>query len=83
MGGGAGLGLAESLGMSEIGNTSGDVGLNQEPHLGSRDVYFSSTNLLREFQAFFCMSTFLIRAYHRTGFDCPGVFYFSAQCSQG
>lgn len=80
MGGGTSLGLAESLGMAEVGNTSGNVELNQEPHLGSRDVYFSSTNLLHGFQALSCMFAFFIHAYYRAGFDCPGVSSFSTGC---
>lgn len=43
-----------------------------------KDVYFSSTNLLHEFQALSCMSTF--HAYYRAGFDCPGVSSFNAGC---
>jgi hypothetical protein len=80
MGGGASLGLVESLGMAEIENTFGDIGLNREPHLGSRHCYFSSIDLLHEFQALSCMSTVLIYAYSRVGFSYPGVPSFSAGC---
>lgn len=80
VGGGASLGLAESLGMAEVENTSGDTGLNLEPHLGFRNSYFPSINLLREFRALSCMSTVLIHAYSRAGFGCPGASSFSAEC---